>query len=146
MLMLPRSRYVGVFNRPCFSVSATPKPGKRKVAITLGYSGTGYHGLQMSRFSPGRTVVPTVESVLEKALHAAGCISASNLGDLDRLAWSRMVSFTQQGQSFQLLAQSPHLDPRLFSQEPTKASMLYEQSCRVVSLSTSRVKRSSLEP
>jgi len=86
------------------------RPGqwaKRKLALSIGYLGTPYHGLQKTRTRPVTESVldvpaavaaalkakdlPTVELALEKALHAAGCITTSNLGDLDRLGWSRMA-------------------------------------------------------
>jgi len=86
------------------------RPGqwaKRRLALSIGYLGTRYHGLQKTRTRPVTESVldvpaaiaaalkakdlPTVELALEKALHAAGCITTSNLGDLDRLGWSRMA-------------------------------------------------------
>ena len=56
---------------------------KRKVALFFGYVGAGYSGFQRN---PG---VEAVEDVLEGALHAAGGVSAHNLGDLSKLSWSR---------------------------------------------------------
>ena len=56
---------------------------KRKVALFFGYVGAGYAGFQRN---PG---VEAVEDVLERALHAAGGVSAHNLGDLSKLSWSR---------------------------------------------------------
>ena len=86
----------------------TKSRGKRKVAITLGYIGTRYHGLQKPRTrvrnsestthdatgdaaSVPTRVLPTIEGELERALHSLGCIATANLGDLDRLGWSRMA-------------------------------------------------------
>eukprot|EP00300_Choanocystis_sp_HF-7_P033318 c45638_g1_i1.p1 GENE.c45638_g1_i1~~c45638_g1_i1.p1 ORF type:complete len:511 (+),score=127.77 c45638_g1_i1:28-1533(+) len=56
---------------------------KRKVAILCGFIGTGYSGFQRN---PG---VQTLEDELEKALHAANCISNDNYGDLSKVGWSR---------------------------------------------------------
>jgi hypothetical protein len=68
---------------------------KRRLVFSIGYIGTNYRGLQKSntRLSPQPVpqMTPTVEDHLEQALHAAGCISDMNLGDLDRLGWSRMA-------------------------------------------------------
>jgi tRNA U38,U39,U40 pseudouridine synthase TruA len=80
---------------------------KRKVVLSIGYVGTRYHGLQKCRTRPvtvsaldvpaavaaaiKASELPTVELELEKALHAVGCITTANLGDLDRIGWSRMA-------------------------------------------------------
>ena len=58
---------------------------KRKVALTLSYVGSNYHGLQIDV----NNAVPTVEAEVEKVLHELGCISQSNFGDLTKIQWSR---------------------------------------------------------
>jgi len=63
------------------------KKSKRKVGLVIGYVGTAYRGLQINRMTDGGPV--TVEEVLEEALYKAGCISESNYGNLDKIAWSR---------------------------------------------------------
>ena len=85
------------------------KRAKRKLVIALGYVGTRYHGLQKAptRRVRGEAVAAaaavaavaappqeqplTVEHAVERALNACGCVSDANLGDLDRLGWSRMA-------------------------------------------------------
>ena len=58
---------------------------KRKVALTLSYVGSNYHGLQIDITNK----VPTVEFEVEKVLHQIGCIKDSNFGDLTKIQWSR---------------------------------------------------------
>lgn len=60
--------------------------GKRKLALHIGYVGTGFKGLQVQR-----TTAPdaTIESSLEQALFAAGMILESNMGSLTKLRWTR---------------------------------------------------------
>lgn len=58
---------------------------KRKVALTLSYVGSNYHGLQIDI----NNAVPTVEAEVEKVLHELGCISQANFGDLTKIQWSR---------------------------------------------------------
>lgn len=59
--------------------------GKRKVALFVGYEGTGYRGLQAQRSAPG----VTIEDSLEAAIFAAGGILPSNMGSLNKLRWTR---------------------------------------------------------
>jgi hypothetical protein len=67
---------------------ATASPLKKvKVALVLGYVGTGYHGLQMT--STANQAVRTVEHDLEEALYKIGCISESNHKFLGKIGWSR---------------------------------------------------------
>ena len=61
------------------------KPTKRKVAIVVGYVGSGFHGWQQSTDNSMRTV----EGVLETALWKAGAIADSNYGDLNKIGWGR---------------------------------------------------------
>lgn len=61
------------------------KPSKRKVAIVVGYVGTGFHGWQQSTDKDVRTV----EGELETALWKAGTIADSNYGDLSKIGWGR---------------------------------------------------------
>ena len=58
-------------------------PGKARVALIVGYNGSGFNGSQKN---PG---VRTVEDEIEKALYAIKCISSYNFGDLKKVAWSR---------------------------------------------------------
>ena len=58
---------------------------KRKVALTLSYVGSNYHGLQIDVSN----AVPTVEAEVERVLYELGCIKPSNFGDLTKIQWSR---------------------------------------------------------
>jgi tRNA pseudouridine(38-40) synthase len=58
---------------------------KRKVALTIGYQGSKYYGLQFDI----REEFPTIEAELEKALFKLGCIRESNHKDLSKISWSR---------------------------------------------------------
>jgi tRNA pseudouridine(38-40) synthase len=58
---------------------------KRKVALTIGFQGSKYYGLQ---YDP-REEFPTVEAELEEALFKLGCIRESNHKDLSKINWSR---------------------------------------------------------
>jgi tRNA pseudouridine38-40 synthase len=65
---------------------------KRKVALLISYSGTGFHGMQKQGGLEADTVAeqyPTIELALEKALFAAGGILKSNFGQLTRIGWQR---------------------------------------------------------
>lgn len=54
---------------------------KKKVALIVGYDGSGYHGLQRNKG------VLTVSDIFEKALHEAGAISDDNCGYLEKIQW-----------------------------------------------------------
>lgn len=56
---------------------------KRKVAIVAGYSGTGYHGVQLN------DNVQTIEHELRQAIFDAGAMRESNFEDLSKIDWSR---------------------------------------------------------
>lgn len=56
---------------------------KRKVAIVAGYSGTGYHGVQLN------DNVQTIEHELRQAIFNAGAMRESNFEDLGKIDWSR---------------------------------------------------------
>ncbi|SCU80766.1 LAME_0B04478g1_1 [Lachancea meyersii CBS 8951] len=56
---------------------------KRKVAVMLGYCGTGYHGMQ---YNPP---TPTIEAELFKAFVEAGAISHANSTDLKKSGFMR---------------------------------------------------------
>ncbi|EFN50538.1 hypothetical protein CHLNCDRAFT_138514 [Chlorella variabilis] len=58
------------------------RAGKRKVALFVGYSGTGRRGLQMQRSSAPEE---TIEDVLEEAIFQAGGILPSNRGNLGKV-------------------------------------------------------------
>ncbi|KAH7590035.1 tRNA pseudouridine synthase [Nakaseomyces glabratus] len=55
-----------------------PRLPKRKVAVMIGYCGTGYHGMQ---YNPPN---PTIEAALFKAFVDAGAISKANSNDLKK--------------------------------------------------------------
>ncbi|KAI8081436.1 tRNA:pseudouridine synthase, introduces pseudouridines at positions 26-28, 34-36, 65, and 67 of tRNA [Halteromyces radiatus] len=60
-----------------------PRHPKRKVALLIGFCGTGYQGMQ---FNPGAT---TIESVLFEALVKANAISKDNSDDPKKVHWVR---------------------------------------------------------
>ena len=62
-----------------------PAAAKRKVALTLAYVGSNYHGLQLDL----KSGVPTIEAEVEGALFKMGCITAANHLDLSKISWSR---------------------------------------------------------
>ncbi|KAI9094026.1 pseudouridine synthase [Phlyctochytrium arcticum] len=63
--------------------SAEERRPKRKVALLMGYCGTGYNGMQIN---PG---VPTIELELHKALAAAGAVSKDNAMDPAKIQFMR---------------------------------------------------------
>ena len=69
---------------PAADAPAAPAPRewphgkKRKVVVLFGYVGAGYQGMQRN---PGAR---TIEDELERALHAAGCISDENMGEFSK--------------------------------------------------------------
>lgn len=60
-----------------------PRLPKRKVAVMIGYCGTGYHGMQ---YNPPH---PTIEEALFKAFVEAGAISRANSDDLKKSNFMR---------------------------------------------------------
>lgn len=60
-----------------------PRLPKRKVAVMIGYCGTGYHGMQ---YNPPN---PTIEAALFKAFVEAGAISKANSNDLKKNGFMR---------------------------------------------------------
>ncbi|EEP75960.1 hypothetical protein UREG_00807 [Uncinocarpus reesii 1704] len=64
-------------------IEADQRRPKRKVAVLLGYSGTGYHGMQMS------TKERTIEGEIFPALVAAGAISKANAMDPKKSSFVR---------------------------------------------------------
>lgn len=60
-----------------------PRLPKRKVAVMIGYCGTGYHGMQ---YNPPQ---PTIEAALFKAFCEAGAISQANSTDLKKNGFMR---------------------------------------------------------
>jgi tRNA pseudouridine38-40 synthase len=77
-----------------------------QVAMYFAYLGVGYHGMQRN---PG---VWSVEDELEKAISAAGGISADNKGDFSKIHWTRAAR-TDKGVSAvgQLVALKCIVDP-----------------------------------
>lgn len=65
---------------------------KRKVALTVAYEGSPYHGFQRN------AGVRTVSDELEDALHAADTISDSNFGFLEKIKW-QVAARTDRGVS-----------------------------------------------
>ena len=103
-LRVQGERFLGTFSKPCYKKNKNfsspryaadesktvviPEPkeiSKRKVALTLAYVGSNYHGLQMDMGSS----VPTVEAEVESALFKMGCITEANHLDLAKISWSR---------------------------------------------------------
>lgn len=74
---------VAVVTRMRTSNNERPPWPKRKVAIMMGYSGYGYHGMQLN---PG---VPTIEATLWDALVGEGLVSADNAVDVKKVGWMR---------------------------------------------------------
>ncbi|KMU75595.1 tRNA pseudouridine synthase 1 [Coccidioides immitis RMSCC 3703] len=64
-------------------IEADKRRPKRKVAVLLGYSGTGYHGMQMSAKEK------TIEGEIFPALVAAGAISKANAMDPKKSSFVR---------------------------------------------------------
>lgn len=64
-------------------VEKEPRLPKRKVAVMIGYCGTGYHGMQ---YNPPN---PTIEAELFKAFVEAGAISKANSNDLKKNGFMR---------------------------------------------------------
>lgn len=60
-----------------------PRKPKRKVAVMVGYCGTGYHGMQ---YNPPN---PTIEDALFKAFVKSGAISKDNSTDLKKNGFMR---------------------------------------------------------
>ncbi|ACO66872.1 predicted protein, partial [Micromonas commoda] len=79
---------------------------KRKIAAFLAYVGKGYQGFQRN---PGAR---TIEDELERAIVAAGGISADNAGDFTKVQWTRAAR-TDKGVSAvgQCIALRMVLDP-----------------------------------
>lgn len=63
---------------------------KRKVALVVGYVGSGFYGLQMqmTNATPDGSL-PTIENELRLALIDCGLVLPSNGHDLSRIDWSR---------------------------------------------------------
>jgi tRNA pseudouridine(38-40) synthase len=67
-------------------IDVAPKEkAKRKIAFSIAFVGSNYHGLQLDMHSG----VPTVEAEVESALYKLGCIHESNHLDLSKISWSR---------------------------------------------------------
>eukprot|EP00158_Paraphelidium_tribonemae_P007050 Partr_v1_DN28090_c1_g1_i3_m57115 putative Trna pseudouridine synthase len=57
---------------------------KRKVALLMGFCGTGYHGMQFQNSD-----VPTIEAELVKALAKTGAIEECNMDSLHKIQFQR---------------------------------------------------------
>lgn len=64
-------------------IEVEPRKPKKKVAVMIGYCGTGYFGMQLNPPNP------TIEGALFDALIAAGAVSKANLTDLKKNAFMR---------------------------------------------------------
>ncbi|KAF0716875.1 Aste57867_2617 [Aphanomyces stellatus] len=89
------------------------KKRKVKVGLVTGYTGTGYHGVQIQENGD----VPTIEYDVREALFKAGCILESNYADMSKIGWSRS-SRTDKGVhataivlSAKLLVHEDRIDP-----------------------------------
>ena len=65
------------------SLSKQLRLPKRKVALYLGYNGTGYYGMQIN------DSLPTIEADLFKALCKAGCVSEANSDSIQKIGFMR---------------------------------------------------------
>ncbi|KAK9808215.1 hypothetical protein WJX73_009839 [Symbiochloris irregularis] len=68
------------------TASSLPPRVKRKVALHVGYTGTGYQGLQAQGSD---SEINTVEAELIRAIHRAGGVLTTNMGNAQRLGLSR---------------------------------------------------------
>jgi tRNA pseudouridine38-40 synthase len=90
--------------------------GKRKVALYVGYEGTGYRGLQAQ---PDNAPQQTIEDALEAAIFAAGGILPSNMGSLKKLGWSRSSRTDKSVHSLAtVVAMKMECDPEAFESDP----------------------------
>lgn len=64
-------------------ITKEPRLPKRKVAVMIGYCGTGYHGMQ---YNPPN---PTIEHELFEAFVKAGAVSKANSNDLKKSGFMR---------------------------------------------------------
>ncbi|RHY73374.1 hypothetical protein DYB30_008432 [Aphanomyces astaci] len=98
MMMLLRRQVSAM--RPCVGAASFAthrqqlsydEPGKKrkvKVALVTGYTGTGYHGVQIQE---NAVDVPTIEHEVRAALFKAGCILESNYGDMSKIGCGRIA-------------------------------------------------------
>ena len=108
--------------------ATTPRLGKRKVALFVGYDGTSYRGLQQQpsqqhiQFDDGRQ--HTVEDVLEDAIYRAGGILDSNRGSLGKINWSRSSRTDKRVHSLStVISMKLECNPELFETEPDGGSI-----------------------
>lgn len=102
---------------PAETSSATSsRMGKRKVALYVGYEGTGYRGLQAQ---PDNAPQQTIEDALEAAIFASGGILPSNMGSLKKLGWSRSSRTDKSVHSLAtVVAMKMECDPEAFESDP----------------------------
>ncbi|CCD25476.1 pseudouridine synthase PUS1 NDAI_0F01570 [Naumovozyma dairenensis CBS 421] len=91
---------------------------KRKVAVMIGYCGTGYHGMQ---YNPPN---PTIEATLFKAFVDAGAISKANSNDLKKNGFMRSAR-TDKGVhaggnliSLKMIIEDPEIKSKINEQLP----------------------------
>lgn len=106
----------------------TPRLGKRKVALFVGYDGTSYRGLQQQpsqqhiQFEDGRQ--HTVEDVLEEAVYRSGGILESNRGMLGKINWSRSSRTDKRVHSLStVISMKLECNAALFETEPDGGSI-----------------------
>lgn len=96
--------------------SSSTRMGKRKVALYVGYEGTGYRGLQAQ---PDNAPQQTIEDALEAAIFASGGILPSNMGSLKKLGWSRSSRTDKSVHSLAtVVAMKMECDPEAFESDP----------------------------
>lgn len=96
--------------------------GKRKVAMHIGYKGSGYRGLQKQKVSAPKE---TIEDELEAAIFAVGGILPSNMGDLTKLRWSRSSRTDKSVHSLStVVSLKLECDPNSFEQDPENMELV----------------------
>ncbi|KAK6897770.1 tRNA pseudouridine synthase 1 [Candida tropicalis] len=81
----PKIEYTPLVDENGNPVEKTPRRPKRKVAVMLGYCGTGYNGMQVQN-DPN---VKTIEKDVYEAMVKAGAISKENSTDLKKSQFQR---------------------------------------------------------
>jgi len=110
--------------------TVTPRLGKRKVALFVGYDGTHYRGLQMQpsqlHLSSQAGHSKTIEEVLESAIFRSGGILESNRGNLGKVGWSRSSRTDKRVHSLStVISMKLECNPDLFESEPDGGSLAH---------------------
>jgi tRNA pseudouridine38-40 synthase len=85
---------------PAEEVAAEERKPKHKVAVCIGYSGTGYRGMQIN------TTEKTIEGDLFTAFVAAGAISKANADDPKKSQLVRCARYARPSDSVQIANKS----------------------------------------